>query len=63
MLVPALTGFGLAEFVTLKSACVPDVTAIFAVAVLSAVFESLVVVPTVTVSVMIVPAVVPAFTL
>jgi len=63
MLVPALTGFGLAEFVTLKSACAPDVTATFAVAVLSAVFESLVVVPTVTVSAMIVPAAVPAFTL
>ncbi len=40
MLLPAVTGFGLAALVTLKSACVPDATAMFTVAELSAGFES-----------------------
>ena len=62
MLLPAVTGFVLPEFVTLRSACVPDVTAMLTVAELSMVLESLVDVPTVTVSAMIVPAAVPAFT-
>jgi len=62
-LLPAVTGFGLPEFVTLKSACVPDATAMFTVAVLSARFVSFEVVAPVTVSLIIVPAIVPAFTL
>jgi hypothetical protein len=62
MLLPALTGFGLPEFVTLKSACTPDATAIFTVAELSAVFVSRPVVAPVTVSLMIVPTGVPAVT-
>ena len=32
MLLPAVTGLGLAEFVTLRSACVALATAIFSVA-------------------------------
>src|ERR1035441_7098614 len=35
MLLPAVTGFGLPELVTLKSAWVPDATAMFTVAELS----------------------------
>jgi hypothetical protein len=58
-----MTGFVLPEFVTLRSACVPDVTAMLDVAELLMVLESLVDVLTVTVSEMIVPAAVPAFTL
>lgn len=59
---PAVTLVG-PEFVTLRSACVFDVTAIFTVAVLLFVFVSLVAEATVTVSEMIVPAAVPAATL
>ena len=62
-MLPAVTGFGLPELVTLKSACVPDATAIFTVAELSNGFVSRVVVAPVSVSVIIVPAAVPAFTL
>src|SRR5579863_6146817 len=50
------------EFVTLRSACAADVTAIFTVAVLLVVLVSLVADATVTVSVMMVPAAVPAAT-
>jgi hypothetical protein len=57
ILFPAATGFGLAEFVTLKSACVPDATAMFTVAELLFRFVSSAVVATVAVSVMMVPAV------
>jgi hypothetical protein len=56
MLFPAVTGFGLAELVTLRSACVMDETPITTVAVLLAVLESFVAVATVTVSVTVVPA-------
>ena len=62
MLLPAATGFGLPELVTLKSACAPDATAIFTVAELSERFVSRVVVAPVSVSVIIVPATVPAVT-
>jgi hypothetical protein len=62
MLFPAVTGFGLAEFVTLRSACVALATPIVTVAELLAVFVSLVDVATIAVSVMIVPAAVPALT-
>ena len=62
MLLPAVTRRGLSELVTLKSACVPDVTAIFTVAALSARFVSWVTLVTLSVSVIIVPAVVPALT-
>lgn len=61
-MLPADTGFGLPEFVTLRSACVPLATPIITVAELLAVFVSRVVVATVAVSVMSVPAAVPAFT-
>ena len=61
--MPAITGLVLPEFVTLRSACVPDVTAMFTVAVLLVVLDWLVVVAPVTVSAIIVPAAVPAFTL
>ena len=63
MLLPAVTGFGLAEFVTLRSAWVPDATAIVTVAELSEVLVSRLAEPPVSMSVMRVPAVVPAFTL
>ena len=63
MLFPAVTGFGLAELVTLKSACPATATAMFTVAELSAGFVSCVVVAPVSVSLMILPAAVPAFTL
>lgn len=59
---PAVAGLGLPELVTLKSACVPDATAILTVAELSVVFVSRVVVVAEAVSLMIVPAAVPAFT-
>ena len=61
--MPGVTGFGLPELVTLKSACVAVATAIFTVAELSAGFESCVADAPVTVSAMIVPAAVPAVTL
>ena len=57
MLLPATTGFGLAEFVTLRSASVVFVTPMVTLAVLFAALESRGVLPTVTVSVMSVPAV------
>jgi hypothetical protein len=60
MFWPAATGLGLAELVTLKSACVPEATAMDDVAVLLARFVSRPVVATVAVSVMMVPAAVPA---
>jgi len=62
MLLPAATGFGLAELVTLRSACVAPATPIVTVAELLFRFVSRVVVATVTVSVMMVPATVPAVT-
>jgi hypothetical protein len=62
-LLPAVTGFGLAELVILKSAWVAPATAIFAVAELSAGLVSCVAEAAVAASVMIVPAAVPAFTL
>src|SRR5208282_387463 len=62
MLLPAFTGLGLAEFVTLKSAWVPDATAICTVAELLAVFVSRDVVAAAAVSVISVPAAVPAVT-
>ena len=61
--MPAVTGFGLPAFVTLKSACAPLATAMVTVAELLARFVSCVVVAPVAVSVMIVPAAVPAATL
>ena len=63
MLFPAVTGFGLAASVTLKSACPAPATAMFTVAELSVRLVSWVVVAPVTVSLIIVPAAVPAFTL
>jgi hypothetical protein len=62
MLFPALTGFGLALFVTLKSACAAEDTGMVTVAELLAAFVSRVVVATLTVSVMMVPPAVPAAT-
>ena len=62
MLFPAETGFGLAEFETLRSAGVPLATGMLTVAELLFIFVSRVVVVTVSVSVIIVPAAVPAFT-
>src|ERR1051326_7051780 len=62
MLLPAVTPFGLPEFVTLKSACAPEATAMVEVAELLAVLLSRPVVATVAVSVMIVPAPVPPLT-
>lgn len=59
---PALTGFGLAELVTLTSACVPEATETVLVAVLLLLFVSPVVVATLAVSVMRVPAGVAAAT-
>lgn len=61
--MPALTGLGLPEFVMLRSACAAEVTAMSTLAVLFLLLVSPVVVAVVTVSVMIVPAAVPAFTL
>lgn len=57
ILLPAVTGFGLAELVTLKSACVPPATAMPRVTVLSAGFESLDAEPAEAVSLISVPAV------
>jgi hypothetical protein len=62
MLLPADTGFGVPVFVTLRSACVPLATPIVTVAELFVLFVSVEVVATVAVSVMMVPAVVPEFT-
>jgi hypothetical protein len=62
MLLPAATGLGLAEFVTLRSACVALATPIITVAELLFWFVSRADVATVAVSVMIVPAAVPAVT-
>src|SRR5271169_1499880 len=62
MVLPAVTGFGLPEFLTLRSACAPEATAMLTVAELSNVFESCVALAPVTVSVMIVPAAAPAAT-
>ena len=59
---PAETGFGLAEFETLRSACVALATGMLTVAELLLVLVSRDVVVTVSVSVMMVPAGVPAFT-
>ena len=61
--MPALTGFGLAEFVTLRSACVPEATAICKVAELLAGFESRELEDEVIVSVINVPAATPRLTL
>jgi len=63
MFWPAFTGFGLAEFVTLRSACPAVATPISTVAELSLGFVSDVAEAAVAVSVMIVPEAVPAFTL
>jgi hypothetical protein len=57
MLLPAVTGFGLAELVILRSASVLVATPVVTVAVLLAVLVSWLVVATVTVSVMSVPPV------
>jgi hypothetical protein len=62
MFCPAFTGFGLAEFVTLRSACPAPATGILRVAELLFRLVSWVVVVPVSVSVMRVPAGVPAFT-
>src|SRR5579864_1941165 len=62
MLFPALTGFGLALLVTLRSACAAEDTGMATVAELLAAFVSRVVVATFTVSVMIVPPAVPVVT-
>jgi hypothetical protein len=59
---PAVTGFGLPEFVALKSAWVPLATPIVTTDELFARFVSCEVVPTMAWSVMMVPAAVPAFT-
>ena len=63
MFWPAFTGFGLAEFVTPRSASPAVATPIFTVAELSLGFVSDVAEAAVAVSVMIVPGPVPAFTL
>lgn len=63
MFCPAFTGFGVAELVTLRSACPAAATPIFTVAVLSVKFVSCVAELTVTVSEIIVPEAVPALTL
>src|SRR5579872_1537434 len=62
MLFPAVTGLGLAALVTLRSACVPEATAICTVAELSVGLESRVALAPISVSLMMVPAVVPALT-
>ena len=63
MFWPAFTGFGLAEFVTLRSASPAVATPISTVAELSLGFVSNVAEAAVAVSVIIVPGPVPAFTL
>jgi hypothetical protein len=62
MFCPAFTGLGLAELVTLRSAWVALATAMITVDELLAVFVSRVVVATVAVSVISVPAMAPAAT-
>lgn len=62
MLPPAVTGLGLAEFVTLRSACPAAATAMFTVAELLVGLVSCVVVVTPAVSPIMVPAAVPGFT-
>ena len=62
MFCPAVTGFGLAALVTLRSAWPAEATPMAMVAVLSLMFVSGVAEPAVAVSVMMVPAAVPAFT-
>src|SRR3954470_15112117 len=62
MLFPAVTGFGLEVFVTLKSACVPEETGMVTLAELLGAYVSRVAVPTVTVSLITVPPTVPAVT-
>ena len=56
MLPPAVTGFGLADSVMLKSACVAEATAMLTVLELSVVLVSRVAEPPVSVSMMMVPA-------
>lgn len=63
MFCPAATGLGLAVLVMLRSAWVAAATAMVTVALLSLIFVSWVDDPAVAVSVMSVPAAVPAFTL
>jgi hypothetical protein len=62
-LLPAVTGLGDAEFVTLTSAWVPEATAMFTVAELSRVLLSRVALAPMSVSLMMVPAATPALTL
>jgi hypothetical protein len=62
MLLPAVTGFGLPEFVMLKSACAALATAIFTVTELSVLLLSFVADDAVAVSAIIVPAAVGLFT-
>jgi len=62
-LLPAATDVGAAEFVVIRSACVAVATTSAAVAVLFPAFGSVVEELTVTVSLIAVPAAVPAFTL
>lgn len=62
MLLPSVTGFGVAVLVTLKSDCVAVATTSVAVATLLLGFESVVVAAAVTVSVITVPAGVAAAT-
>ncbi len=62
MLPPAATGFGEAEFVVTMSAWVASATTSAAVALLLTVFGSETAEPTVTVSLIVVPAAVPAVT-
>lgn len=57
MVLPAFTGFGLAELVKIRSACVPVATSVTNVAELLLKLESCEVVATFTVSVMLVPPV------
>ena len=62
-MLPAATDIGEAEFVVIRSACVAVATTSAAVAMLFPAFGSVVEEFTVTVSLMAVPAAVPAFTL
>src|SRR5579864_1176269 len=62
MLLPAATELGDAEFATTRFACVPRATTSVAVALLLAWFGSVTVELTVAVSLICVPAAVPAFT-
>ena len=62
ILLPAATEVGAAEFVTTRSACVASATTSAAVALLFAEFGSVTAELTLTVSLIAVPAAVPAFT-